>query len=77
MNARFTSYFTRHMPVALHARLKRIAEYRNSGDRRRVTLEDVINEALELGVERMEADQPRRRWIDWSQTPDHDEQEDE
>lgn len=77
MNNRFTAYNTRHMPTSLHARLKAVVEERNVDGRRKITLEDIVNEALELGVERMEADRPRRRpLIDWSQTPDTQEEDD-
>ena len=55
MSPRFCAYFTRHMPVELRDRLHAVVEQRNEEAGRRVaTLEDIVNEALAIGVNRLE-----------------------
>lgn len=72
--SRYIAYFTRHMPVALHERLRAVVASRNSnGNRPKVTLEDVVNEAIGCGLEAIEG---KRRRVKWADVPDVEENDD-
>lgn len=51
---RVRAYTTRKMPVDLLERLRVVAAMRSATERRRVTLETVITEALTIGLDELE-----------------------
>jgi hypothetical protein len=54
--SRVRAYTTRKMPADILERLRVLAAMRSAMEKRRITLEEIVNEALTIGLDRLERD---------------------